>query len=173
MNQVERREWIRFDRHEVAGAFGDIGTDLPLIVGLIAFCGFDAASVCIVFGLLQVATGFLYGIPMPVQPLKAMAVIMLAQRLSPGTMAGGGLVIGITMLLLAATHSLDWIARVIPLAVVRGIQLGLGLMLARSAAHLIHHDREGRPFSMFPTVFPKGDRVTMQVKIGDYRSTLD
>ena len=133
MNQVERREWIRFDRHEVAGAFGDIGTDLPLIVGLIAFCGFDAASVCIVFGLLQVATGFLYGIPMPVQPLKAMAVIMLAQRLSPGTMAGGGLVIGITMLLLAATHSLDWIARVIPLAVVRGIQLGLGLMLARLA----------------------------------------
>ena len=26
---------IRFDRNEVAGAFGDIGTDLPLIVAMI------------------------------------------------------------------------------------------------------------------------------------------
>jgi hypothetical protein len=28
-----RKGWIRFDRNELAGAFGDIGTDLPLIVG--------------------------------------------------------------------------------------------------------------------------------------------
>jgi MFS superfamily sulfate permease-like transporter len=124
---------IRFDRYEFAGAFGDIGTDLPLIIGLIAFCHLDPASVCIVFGLLQIATGFVYGIPMPVQPLKAMATIMLAQRLSAGTLAGGGLVIGVAMLVLAATRSLEWIARVVPLAVVRGIQLGLGLTLARLA----------------------------------------
>lgn len=124
---------IRFDRHELAGAFGDIGTDLPLIVGLIAFCHLDPASVCIMFGVLQIATGLAYGIPMPVQPLKAMATIMLAQRLSPGTLAGGGLVIGVTMLVLAATHTLDWLARVVPRAVVRGIQLGLGLTLARLA----------------------------------------
>ena len=124
---------VRLDRHELAGAFGDIGTDLPLIVGLIAFCGLDPASVCIVFGLLQMATGFVYGIPMPVQPLKAMAAIMLAQKLSPGTLAAGGIVIGATMLALAATRSLDWLARIVPPAVVRGIQLGLGLVLARLA----------------------------------------
>jgi len=124
---------VRFDRNELAGAFGDIGTDLPLIVGLIAFCHLDAASVCIMFGVLQIATGLVYGIPMPVQPLKAMATIMLAQRFSPGTLAGGGLVIGVTMLVLAATRTLDWIARVVPHAVVRGIQLGLGLTLGRLA----------------------------------------
>jgi hypothetical protein len=133
MSQSVRAPRVRFDRHEVAGAFGDIGTDLPLLVGLIAFCGLDAASVCIVFGVLQMATGLIYGIPMPVQPLKAMAVIMLAQRLSPGTLAGGGIVIGATMLILAATRSLDWIAKMVPMAVVRGIQLGLGLSLARLA----------------------------------------
>lgn len=124
---------VRFDRHEWAGAFGDIGTDLPLIVGLIAFCGLDPASVCIVFGLLQMATGVLYGIPMPVQPLKAMAAIMLAQKLSPGTLAAGGIVIGVVMLVLALTRSLEWLARVVPPAVVRGIQLGLGLVLAKLA----------------------------------------
>lgn len=124
---------LRFDRHEFAGAFGDIGTDLPLLVALIATCGLDAASVCILFGALQIATGVLYGIPMPVQPLKAMAAIMLAQRLSPGTLAGAGLVIGACMLLLAFSGALDWLVRVVPKEVVRGIQLGLGLTLARLA----------------------------------------
>jgi MFS superfamily sulfate permease-like transporter len=133
MATTDRPPRIRFDRHEFAGAFGDIGTDLPLIVGLVVFCGLDAASVCILFGVLQIATGLLYGIPMPVQPLKAMATIMLAERFSPGTLAGGGLVIGVTMLVLAAVGLLGWIARVVPLAVVRGIQLGLGLTLARLA----------------------------------------
>jgi MFS superfamily sulfate permease-like transporter len=124
---------LRFDRHELAGAFGDIGTDLPLLIALIATCGLDAASVCIMFGLLQIATGVLYGIPMPVQPLKAMAAIMLAQRLSGGTLAGGGLVIGVAMLLLAVTGLLDWLVRVVPKEVVRGIQLGLGITLATLA----------------------------------------
>jgi MFS superfamily sulfate permease-like transporter len=124
---------LRFDRHELAGAFGDIGTDLPLLIALVATCGLDAASVCILFGVLQIATGLLYGIPMPVQPLKAMATIMLAQRLSPGTLAGGGIVIGIAMLFLAASGALGWLARVVPKEVVRGIQLGLGITLATLA----------------------------------------
>jgi MFS superfamily sulfate permease-like transporter len=121
---------LRFDRHELAGAFGDIGTDLPLLIALVATCGLDAASVFTLFGALQIATGLAYGMPMPVQPLKAMAAIMLAQKLSAGTLAGGGLVIGAVMLLLAVTGLLDWLARVVPKEVVRGIQLGLGLSLA-------------------------------------------
>lgn len=124
---------LRFDRHELAGAFGDIGTDLPLLIALVATCGLDAASVCIVFGLLQIAMGLLYGIPMPVQPLKAMAAIMLTERLSPGTLAGGGLVIGAAMLLLTVVGLLDWLVRIIPKEVVRGIQLGLGITLSTLA----------------------------------------
>lgn len=124
---------LRFDRQELAGAFGDIGTDLPLLIALIATCGLDAASVCVMFGLLQIATGILYGIPMPVQPLKAMAAIMLAQRLSAGTLAGGGLVIGVSMFVLAVTGLLDTLVRVVPKEVVRGIQFGLGVTLATLA----------------------------------------
>lgn len=124
------RARVRLDRHELAGAFGDIGTDLPLLLALIATSGLDAAGVCVLFGLMQIATGLRYGIPMPVQPLKAMAAIMLAERLSPGTLAGGGLVIGVLMLALAATGLLEWLVRVVPKEVVRGIQLGLGATLA-------------------------------------------
>ena len=124
---------LRFDRHELAGAFGDIGTDLPLLIALVATCGLDAASVCIVFGGMQIATGVFYGMPMPVQPLKAMAAIMLAKHLSAGTLAGGGIVVGVVMLVLATTGLLDWLARVVPKEVVRGIQLGLGVTLATLA----------------------------------------
>jgi MFS superfamily sulfate permease-like transporter len=137
--EAEKR--VRFDRHELAGAFGDIGTDLPLIVGLIATCKLDAASVCTVFGAQQIATGLLYGLPMPVQPLKAMAALMLATHYSngiathysAGTLAGGGLVIGVGMLFLAATGLLGWLAELIPRPVIRGVQLGLGLSLAQLA----------------------------------------
>ena len=124
---------IRMDRHELAGAFGDIGTDLPLLVGLVVICKLDPASVFAMFGILQIGTGLLYGMPMPVQPLKAMAAIMLAQRLSPGVFAGGGLVIGLAMLALAVTGLLGRISELVPKVAVRGIQLGLGLSLAMIA----------------------------------------
>ena len=121
---------IRFDRNELAGSFGDIGTDLPLIVGMILASGADSASVLIVFGSLQIATALAYGIPMPVQPLKAVATLVIAQRLSASILYGAGLAIGIVMLLLTVTGLINWLARIIPHAVIRGIQFGLGLQLS-------------------------------------------
>ncbi|MBM2832122.1 MAG: transporter [Dehalococcoidia bacterium] len=124
---------IRFNRNELAGAFGDIGTSLPLIVGMVLANGLDSASVLIVFGALQIATGLLYGIPMPVQPLKAMAVIFITQKLTGDVLYGAGLAIGIIMFFLSITKLLEWIQRAVPLAVVRGIQFGLGVTLASLA----------------------------------------
>lgn len=121
---------MRFDRNELAGAFGDIGTDLPLIIGMILAAGLDSASVLIMFGLMQVFTAATYGIPMAVQPLKAVAVIVITQRVAPEILYGGGLAIGVAMLLLTVSGGIDWLARVVPRAVVRGLQLGLGLQLA-------------------------------------------
>ena len=125
---------IRFDRHELAGSFGDIGTDLPLILVLIPACGLDGASSFILFGAMQIFTGLMYGLPIPVQPLKVMAVLAIAasttpHRITPDVLYGGGLAVGAMMLLLTATGLLTWIARLIPHSVVRGLQLGLGLML--------------------------------------------
>ncbi len=124
---------LRFDRNELAGAFGDLGTDLPLLVGMTVASGLHGASVLTVFGILQIATGLWYRLPMPVQPLKAMAAIVIAQNVAPDVLLGGGLAIGAAMLLLALTGTLDHLARWIPKCVVRGIQLGLGLQLASIA----------------------------------------
>ena len=121
---------LEFGRNELSGAFGDIGTDLPLLVGMVVAAGLDATSVLVVFGLMQVATALAYRMPMPVQPLKAVAAIVITQGVAPATIHGGGLAIGVLMLVLAATGALDWLARVVPLAVVRGLQFGLGLQLS-------------------------------------------
>jgi MFS superfamily sulfate permease-like transporter len=121
---------IRFDRNEIAGAFGDIGTDLPLLVGMILASGLHSASVLVMFGLMQYFTALRYRMPMPVQPLKAVAVIVITQKISPETLYGGGLAIGIVMLVLTLSGGITWLARVVPKPVVRGLQLGLGIQLA-------------------------------------------
>ena len=124
---------LRFDRNEWAGSFGDVGTDLPLLLGIVLASGLDAGHVFAVFGLLQIATGLLYGLPMPMQPLKAMAVLVISQKIAGGVLLGGGLAVGLVMLLLTLTGGLDVLARWIPRSVVRGIQFGLGLSLASLA----------------------------------------
>lgn len=124
---------IRIDRNELAGAFGDIGLDIPLITAMILASGLDPASVLIVFGLMQVFSALAYGIPMPVQPLKAVAALVIAQGLPAPLIFGGGLAIGLVMLPLAATGLLERLAALIPKCVVRGIQFGLGIMLCQLA----------------------------------------
>ncbi len=124
---------IRFDRRELAGAFGDLGTDLPLLVGVVLATGMDATAAFVTFGVLQILSGLAYRLPMPVQPLKAMAAIAIAGKIAPTLLAAGGLVVGVVMLILANSGALAWIARTVPKAVVRGIQVGLGLQLANLA----------------------------------------
>ena len=124
---------IRFDRNELAGAFGDVGTDVPLLIGVALAARLDGTSLLVMFGLMQILSGLAYRMPMPVQPLKAMAAIVIAQQTSAAVLFGAGLAIGIVMLILAATGLLTWLARVVPKCVIRGIQLGLGLQLGSVA----------------------------------------
>lgn len=124
---------VRFDRNEAAGSFGDIGTDLPLIVGILLATRMDAAGVFVVFGSLQIATGLIYGLPMPIQPLKAMAVLVITLKIEGSVLMGAGIAIGAVMLVLTLTGALSLLVRFVPLCVVRGIQFGLGLSLATLA----------------------------------------
>jgi hypothetical protein len=43
---------ISFNRNELSGSFGDIGTDLPLIVGMVVACQLDPARSFIMFGVM-------------------------------------------------------------------------------------------------------------------------
>jgi len=128
MNFLQNR--IKFNRNEFSGAFGDIGTDLPLIIGMLLATNLEMSNVLIVYGFLQILTSIIYGIPMPVQPLKAVALIVITQKISSDVIFGGGLAIGVLMLVLTLTGLINWLNKIIPKTVIRGIQFGLGLQLS-------------------------------------------
>ena len=131
--EAQPRVRVRFDRNELSGAFGDMGTDFPLVAGMILAAGLNPASVLTMFGAMQILTGLLYGVPMPAQPLKAMAVLVIGHKASSAVLYGAGLAIGVVMLVLAATGLLTVLANAVPKSVVRGIQFGLGLQLSMLA----------------------------------------
>lgn len=128
-----RKEPILFNRRELSGAFGDIGTDLPLIIAMILAADLYVAGALIMFGLMQIFTGLIYRMPMPAQPLKAMATLVIAQQIGGNILLGAGLAIAVVMLVLSLTGLLDTIAKWIPKVVVRGLQLGLGISLCSLA----------------------------------------
>lgn len=115
---------------EVGGACGDLGTFVPLVVGAIAVGGISAAGVLFGFGALLVASGLFYGLPMAVQPMKAIAALLATGQLDAGAMAASGILIGLVLTALALTGTIERLARFVPWSVTAGLQLGLGLALA-------------------------------------------
>lgn len=124
-------------RLDVAGAFGDIGVLFPIAIALITLNHLNATAVFLAAGLAYIIAGWYFRVPMAVQPFKAVAAISLALGLSPQQIASAGLLIGILLALIAATNLAGVLARLFTLPVVRGIQLGLGLLLLREGIKLV------------------------------------
>lgn len=127
---------IRLDIHELAGSMGDFGTLLPLAIGYVASCGLDPAGFLVMMGVANIAAGLIYRLPMPVEPMKVLAVVAIAQHWSPSMVYASGFGMGIVWLFLATTGIIGWIAKVTPASVVMGIQATLGVLLATEALRL-------------------------------------
>lgn len=121
---------MRFTIRELAGSLGDLGTFLPLVVAMAIGTGLDLGWMLIGAGLMNVASGIAFRLPVPVQPMKAIAAVAIAEGLSGGDVVAAGWIMGVVMTFLALSGSVDWFDRVIPRVVVRGIQLGVGIKLA-------------------------------------------
>lgn len=124
---------LRFDRHEMAGAFADIGVLVPIATALIVKNGLSATAVLLPAGLLYLLSAYVYRLPVPVQPLKAFGAIAIAKGLGADTIAAGALLMGVLFIFLSATGLIDRAAKLFPLAIVRGIQLTVGLLFLKVA----------------------------------------
>jgi hypothetical protein len=117
---------------EVAGSLGDLGTFLSDIVALSnGPHGRYPAPASFVFfsGIWSVFAGVVYDIPIPVQPMHTVVAVSLTEGLSYPEIVCSGLWLGLFFLVLGATGLVGVLRRAIPLPVVRGLQLGLGLKL--------------------------------------------
>jgi sulfate permease, SulP family len=121
---------------DVSGAFADLGIFIPLSAALVLVNGLSAGMVLVVAGLLVVTAGVRFGIPFPVQPLKALTAVAVARQLPAEVIAAAGLVIGVVLLLVSAGNLADRIARFFSATTVRALQCGVGLLLVLSAVRL-------------------------------------
>jgi SulP family sulfate permease len=140
---------------EGAGAVADLGVLAPLVAALVLVNGLDAGSILVMAGVLVLVSGAAFGIPFPVQPLKALTAVAVASRVGPPVIHAAGLEIGLFLLLLSAKGIADAIARIFTKTVVRSLQLGVGVLLVIAAEKLVRDPPalfRGTPPSPWPVV---------------------
>lgn len=134
-NLIFRSKWA-----ELNGAMGDLGTYIPIVLALTLAKDLNLGTTLIFTGVYNFVTGAIYGVPMPVQPMKSIAAVAISNPDFgiPEVMAAGICTAGI-LFFLGVTGLMQLVYKLIPISVVRGIQLAQGLSFAMSAVKYIRN----------------------------------
>ena len=124
---------LYFDRHELAGSIGDIGVMIPLAVGVAAAAHLSLVSIFLCVAASYAASALVFRVPLPVQPMKVMGATIVALGLSAPVVGAASIEVALFLLLLAVTPVARHLARLFPRAVLRGIQLSVGLLLLKGS----------------------------------------
>ncbi|KAK7294127.1 hypothetical protein RJT34_17010 [Clitoria ternatea] len=129
---------------EFSGAVGDLGTYIPIVLALSLVNNLDLTTTLVFTALYNIATGLLFGLPMPVQPMKSIAAVAISANppLTIPQISAAGLSVAAVLLLLGATGLMSFLYRYLPLPVVRGVQLSQGLSFAFSAVKYIRFNQD-------------------------------
>ena len=114
---------------EFAGSLGDLGTMLPLAIGMIVLNKLYATNVFILVGFFYIASGIYFKVTTPVQPMKVIGAYAIAVGLTPTQIVASSLWMGIFVLFLGTTGLIQTIGKYTPKSTVRGVQLGVGVVL--------------------------------------------
>ena len=119
----------RFDRLELAGSLGDLGTFLPLAIGMILINGLSPLGLFLSAGVFYIISGLYYGITVPVQPMKVIGAYAIATGIGASQIFASSAIMGIFLLIIGGTGAISLIGPYIPKPVVRGVQLSTGVLL--------------------------------------------
>ena len=145
---------LRFN--EFSAAFADLGTFLPLVVGLILVTGMSPVGLLFGFGMFAIGTGLFYRRPVPVQPMKAVAAAGIAGIEGPDVLVATGILLGVTLLLLSQTNWIGALKSLIPRTVLHGMRLALAVSLVTTAFGLSQ-------IELLPLIFLVGLLVLLQL----------
>ena len=120
---------LTFNRMEFAGSLGDLGTVLPLAIGMIIVNGLDPSGLFLSAGLFYIFTGLYFGITTPVEPMKVIGAYAIATAMSPQQIMASGILMGVCLMVIGATGAITFIGKYTPKAVIRGVQLSTGTLL--------------------------------------------
>lgn len=118
---------------ESSAAYADLGTFLPLALGLIVLGGVSPVGLLFGFGIFSLATAVIYRRPIPVQPMKATAAMGVAGMIGPDVLVATGILLGITLVLLSQTDLTQRMKRLIPRTVLHGMRAALAITLVVNA----------------------------------------
>ncbi|MFX1391379.1 MAG: putative sulfate/molybdate transporter [Promethearchaeota archaeon] len=119
----------KFTLREFGGAFGDWGTLIPFIIGYISIVGLNPAGIFLTLGITNIILGIKFNLPLPVQPQKTIGTVAISKSWTPNMVISTGFGTGVIWLVLGFSKRLNRIVNKIPMVAVRGIQLGLALIL--------------------------------------------
>jgi len=128
---------FRFDRMELAGSLGDLGTLLPLAIGMIMINGLHPLGVLLGVGLFYIFSGLYFKVTCPVEPMKVIGAYAVATGISAVQIHAAGFWMFIVLLLISITGLISFISRLIPKPVIRGVQLSTGVLLVVQGIKLI------------------------------------
>lgn len=119
----------RFNRLELAGSLGDLGTVLPIAIGMILINGLNPSGLFFSVGLFYIISGVYYGITVPVEPMKVIGAYAIATGIGASQIMASTALMGVFLLIIGGTGAITVIGRYIPKPVVRGVQLSTGVLL--------------------------------------------
>jgi len=118
-----------YNRMELAGAFGDLGTFIPFVAAYITLNKMDPLGILVAFGVFKIFVGQYFKTPFPVQPMKAIGGMAIAhpETITHGMIWGSGIFTAIFWLVMGLTGAVSWLHKITAKPIIRGIMLGLGL----------------------------------------------
>jgi len=139
-NRFDKWPDFRFNLEEIAGAIGDYGTLFPIVLGVAFVSNLNLGHILLFFSVWYIITGLYYKMPMPVEPMKVIGAIVIAGGLSKEEITASGMILGILFLILGFSKGMNFVQEKVPSSVVRGIQMGLALILFKTSINFIIKD---------------------------------
>ena len=110
---------------ELSGSLGDLGTLLPILISLAQVGAIDLATTLFFTGMASILAGAWFGYPLAVQPMKAIAGIVLARGMTLRENMAAGLATG-GIVAVVSIVGIQLLLNVIPIPVVRGMRISGG-----------------------------------------------
>src|SRR6056297_2759579 len=98
---MEKR--YRFNRLELAGSLGDLGTLLPIAIAMVLVNGLNPLGLFFSIGLFYVVSGIYFGVTVPVQPMKVIGAYAIATAMSADQILASTLMMGVLLLIVGLT----------------------------------------------------------------------
>jgi SulP family sulfate permease len=130
-------DYLKFDRMELAGSLGDLGTILPLAIGMILINGLNPTGLIAAVGLFYIFSGLYFKVTCPVEPMKVIGAYAVATGITATQIQASCLWIFLFLIIIGGTGVITVVGRYIPKPVIRGVQLSTGVLLVSQGVRLM------------------------------------